>query len=609
MKSVASAPGAHAAILDWVRVDDDTDSWSSEYFRIKIFSEEGKKYADIELPYVPGYPFYGRITNVDARTVRPDGTVVPFDGKIYDKILVKVGRRAVKAKTFTLPDVQPGSIIEYRYTRRWSEQMLLNTTWNVQHELPLLRAKLTLKPYQSSGDFSSFFTYVGLPQGKSPVKVQDRFELELENMPAFVEESYAPPERILKANVNFYYTSSRVKPSEFWDVEPKNIAKRVDDFLNRAGAAKTAVATLTGPDPAATAKKIYAHVQGFRNYSFELEKTEQEMKKDPIIAAKVVNDVITRKAGSSEDLNRAFVALARAAGLQADVVRVAPRDTTFFSKNLPDADQMSAEVAVVTIDGKDVYLDPGTPHAPFGTVSWEKSNVPGLRIVKGQPPQWVNTPQPPPDASTIRRVADLKIEDENLTGRIVITYNGQDALVRRLRVLPDDEADRTKDFEEEAKRWFADGATVKLASLTGMTSFDEPLVATFDVTLPNMVSAAGSRTIVPLSVFFANRANPFAATERTHAIYFEYPRTDLDEVKLTIPDTLKISGVPTPSNHDAGALAYKTEVKRDGQTVTFKRRMSVSAMLIDQQNYGALRKFYSHLRTLDQEPVVLVASE
>jgi len=609
MKSVDFAPGAPAAILEWVRVDDDTNSFSAEYVRMKIFSEDGKKFADIEVPYSPGYPYYGRVDGIDARTIHPDGTIVPFKGKVYDKMLYKAGRSAVKAKTFSIPDVQPGDVVEYRFTRRWSEQMLLPTNWNVQFEIPMLKAKLILRPYDSGGEYASFFTYIGLPAGKVPTRMTDRFELELENIAPYVEESYAPPEYMLRSHVNFYYTYSRLSPAEFWEAEPKKISKRVEDFLGRAGDAKAIAAKLAGADPKTTAKNIYAHVQGFRNYSYELEKTEQEMKKESITAAKNVADVLKKSAGYDEELNRAFVALARAAGLQADVVRVSSRDAFFFSNKIADADQLNDEVAIVMIDGQPLLLDPGVPHAPFGTLSWEKTNVPGVRVTKGQPAQWVMTPQGKPEDAVIHRSADLKIDGENLTGKVVVTWTGQEALVRRLRTLTDAEAERTKTYEDSAKRWFAAGATVKLAKLDGATTFDGPLVATFDVTLPNMVSAAGSRTVVPLSVFAANAANPFAPTTRKHAIYFEYPRSAQDEVKLTIPDDLEISAVPKPVKMNAGTFGYTNEAKAEGQSVSYKRSTFVNVMLVEAKNYGPLRNFYSSMLTADQEPIVLVAKE
>lgn len=609
LASVASAPGAPAAILDWVRVDDDTASLSSEYIRIKIFSDEGKKYGDVELAYLPGYPLYGRITAIDARTIRPDGTIAPFDGKIYDKVVFKAGRSAVKAKTFSLPDVQPGSIIEYRFTRRWSEQMLLNTSWSVQYDIPLLHAKLTLRPYDSNGEYASFFSYFGLPSGKAPVRVNESYELELENIPPFRNEPFSPPEQQLKAWVNFYYTSSRVKPDEFWSYESQNWSKRIEDFLAKAGDAKTTVMTLYGSAPVETAKKIYAHVQKFRNYSFEVEKTDQEIRKESISAARNANDVLRKSAGTSEEINRAFVALARAAGLKADVVRVAPRDTFFFSQALPNGDQMSAEVALLNIDGTLTVLDPGTPHAPFGVVSWEKSSVPGIHVTKGAAPQWVTIPQAPPEAAMTKRAAELKLSGDALEGTVTATFTGQEALVRRLRHLSDDDAARKKALEEEAKGWFADGASVKLTNLAGAASFDEPLVATFSVTLPNLVSAAGSRTVLPLSIFAANATNPFAPATRTNAIYFEYPRTEEDSVKVTLPEELQVSAVPPPSNLKAGAVGYRSEAKAEGNAVTFTRSMFVNAMLIDAKHYTPLRTFYSSVIAADQKPLVLVAKE
>ena len=49
--------------------------------------------------------------NLHARTIRPDGTIVEFSGKAFDKSIVKARSVKYLAKTFTLPDVQVGSIL------------------------------------------------------------------------------------------------------------------------------------------------------------------------------------------------------------------------------------------------------------------------------------------------------------------------------------------------------------------------------------------------------------------------------------------------------------------------------------------------------------------
>ena len=79
------APGAPAIIL-YRQVDrDDRGQTAHEdvYFRIKILTEEGRKYADIEIQY---FKEQENIVNVHARTIRPDGSVANYSGKIFDKI-------------------------------------------------------------------------------------------------------------------------------------------------------------------------------------------------------------------------------------------------------------------------------------------------------------------------------------------------------------------------------------------------------------------------------------------------------------------------------------------------------------------------------------------
>src|SRR5208282_3547980 len=88
MTGDAAAPGAPAIIL-YRQVDrDDSNAHTPHeynYVREKIFTEEGRKYADVEIPFVKGE--YD-IINIRARTVRPDGSSVVYDGKVYEKEIV-----------------------------------------------------------------------------------------------------------------------------------------------------------------------------------------------------------------------------------------------------------------------------------------------------------------------------------------------------------------------------------------------------------------------------------------------------------------------------------------------------------------------------------------
>jgi len=137
--------GDHAMILWREVVGDDIAGRESQYVRIKIFDDAGKIYANVEIdPYnIEGF----QIDSIQGRTIHPGGAIIPFDGKVFDKQVLKYGFLHLTAKTFTLQDVTPGSIIEYKYTVSWNSGWLYGTYWWVQDELFQRKAHFSLHPY------------------------------------------------------------------------------------------------------------------------------------------------------------------------------------------------------------------------------------------------------------------------------------------------------------------------------------------------------------------------------------------------------------------------------------------------------------------------------
>jgi len=103
MTEEPSAPGAPAIIL-YRQVDRDDSGLTAHennFTRIKIFKEEGRKYADVEIPFFKERG--NNIVHVGGRTTHPDGSVINFEGKPFDKPIAKAKGLKYMAKTFTLP--------------------------------------------------------------------------------------------------------------------------------------------------------------------------------------------------------------------------------------------------------------------------------------------------------------------------------------------------------------------------------------------------------------------------------------------------------------------------------------------------------------------------
>jgi transglutaminase-like putative cysteine protease len=610
MKSVPLAPGAPAVVLLWTDHQDDTDGVESEYFRIKILTDEGKKQADIELAYLPRIT---EIRNIKARTIRPDGTIVDFKDKVYDKVVVKGRGVALRAKSFTLPEVQVGSIIEYRYVRGRLGMILYDTNWEVQRDIPVLKASLDFHPY-SLPEIHTAFVYAGIPKGSEPkIDRQNIYHLELENLAPFEEESFSPPPGTLKPWVTFYYSNDRLNDVEkFWKSTADDLTSETEKFIGKPSAQQRdlVAATVAAFDPPMEkARKLYARVQRIRNLDNEAAKTEQEQKKEKIRDNNNVDDVLRNGYASGWDFNKTYVALARIAGLNADVVQTAPRSNRFFAKNVPNARQLHGQIVVVDIDGKPVYLDPASSYSPFGMISWAETSVAALRLHKGAGPQWVTTPNFAPEESKSIRKADLKLEGEVIKGTVRYTYSGQEALNRRVAHREDDEAAVKKELEEAAKKRFPDGATVKLTKVTGIKNADETLVEEYDVELPNLSSTVGSRQLVPLAVFQSRSTNPFSAASRHYPIFYDYLYATADEVKLTLSAGMSVESLPKPVALDLKSMNYMSQYFTMGNVVTFQRSYQVNAPYFDPGDYPVIRNFHNKIASADQETAVLRAKQ
>ncbi len=181
------APGASAIIL-YRQVDRDDSGFTpheDNYVRIKILTEEGRKYADVEIPFFKGN---GDIVNMKGRTIKPDGSIVNFAGQAYEKELAKGRGVRYLAKTFTLPDVQVGGIVEYFYTVDLQEHYVFDSHWILSDELFTKKAQFSLRRYQNTYyPFSLRFSWQGLPAGASPPQEgRDHVvRLEVNNVPAF----------------------------------------------------------------------------------------------------------------------------------------------------------------------------------------------------------------------------------------------------------------------------------------------------------------------------------------------------------------------------------------------------------------------------------------
>ena len=610
MTSEPLAPGAPAIILfrEVDRDDNGTTSHEDNYVRIKILTEEGRQHANIEIPFVKGRD---DVVNVRARTIKPDGSTVESDFKVLETTIEKVKGLKYLAKTFTLPDVQVGSIIEYRFTYDLAEHFVYGSSWILSSSLFTKHAKFSLKPYVSrSRPMSLRWAWQGIPPGLSPKEGPDHIiRMEADNIPGFEMEDYMPPAGQLKARVDFIYDDEFMEntPDEYWRHVGQRRNEFLENFIDRRKAMEEAVAQIVSPSdpPEMKLRKIYQRVQQLRNTTYEIRKSAEELKRDKEKPAENVEDVWKHGFGTGQQLTWLYLALVRAAGFDAHGVWVSSRREYFFQPKTMENRKLNANVVLVKLDGKDLYLNPGAAFAPFGMLTWYETNTPGLCLDKDGG-TWVRTTLPKSAESLLKHTATLKLtENGNLEGKVTLAYTGLEAMYHRLDVRNADDVSRKRFLERRIKNQVPMQAEVELTNQPDWSNPETPLVGEFKISIPGWASPAGKRTVLPVGIFAANEKKIFERENRVHPIYIDYPYQKEDDITIELPQGLEAAGVPAPQNIESHVVSYSLKIENGHTTVHITRKLTWDFLLLEQKYYPALRNFFQTVRTNDDQQIVL----
>jgi hypothetical protein len=614
LTSEPQAPGAPAIIL-YRQVDRDDNGYTShedDYLRIKILTEDGRKYANVEIPFLKGSQ---DVVKVKARTIRPDGSIADFAGQVFEKYLVKGKGVKYLAKTFTLPDVQVGSIIEYAFTMDLGEYMLFDSHWILSDELFTKKAQFSLKPYKGTyQEFSLRWSWQRLPPGAVPKEGPDHIiRMEANNIPAFQTEDYMPPAEELKSRVDFIYEEGFAAKDQdsFWKQVGRTRNGQLESFIGKRKAMEQAVAQIISPNDSQEVKlrKIYDRVQQIRNKSYEVEKTEQEQKRAKEKPAENVEEVWKRGYGDSVQLAWLFLGLARAAGFEAYGCWVSDRRQYFFSPVTMQSAKLNDNVVLVKLNGRDLYLDPGVVFTPYGLLTWSETGVAGLRLDKDGG-TWIQTTLPQASESRIERVGKLKLSDMgDLEGKLTVTYIGLEAMYHRVEERNADEVARKKFLEELVTEQIAVGAEAELTNKPDWTNSETPLVAEYNLKIPGWASGAGRRVMIPAAIFTAAEKGVFEHADRVQPIYFEYPHEKADDVTIELPPGWQVSSVPPPQDRNGKVIVYTLKVEQSPGTLRLTRKLTIDTLLVQQKYYTALRNFFQAVRISDGTQVVLQPGE
>lgn len=613
IKSVPGNDGASAIQLNYQDFIDDVNHSEFFYKRIKILNDKGLKYADVEIPVYPDTS----LRELKGRTIHPDGKIIEFTGKPFQKTLIKTRGVKILAKTFSLPDVTPGSIVEYKYTIDRNDYGILNNEWIVQHDLYTVKESFRMHAYQGwltnekgeTGKAQVSAVFSRMPGSLRPKLKGETYEMEAENMPAFETEAYMPPESAYKPQVRFFYAvvAEGVSPDKFWTDFGQQRYEKVEHFIGNSGEVREAAAQAVGSetDPEKKVRKLYARAQQIKNISYERDRDSHEVVKDIEKPSQSAAEVLKRGYSSRNGITRLFVAMARSQGFIASVLAVSDRSERFFDKGVLSGSQLDDEIALVKLNGQDVYLDPATKYCPYGLLRWMRTNTTALTLDK-KTPTFIMVPSASYKNAVMHRNANMQFnENGDLRGEIAVEFSGSEALEHRLEALDTDNAGRDKALEDEVASWLSAGAIVKATGSTGWDSADGNLTVAFHVEIPGFSSVAGKKMLMPSYLFQVKQKDAFKHNERKYPVYFPYAFSEVDSVSIQLPAGYIAEGSPQDQITRLPYAHYQVKVKNDGAHLLTERMLLLNGFFFEPANYGEVKDFFGKVQAGDEQQFII----
>jgi hypothetical protein len=615
---------ADAEVLFWeIKVADEADGGEprtvlQHYVRIKIFNERGRESQskiDIFAPKVSGREI--KIKDIEGRTIKPDGSIVELKKEdIFERTVVKTSGLKVKAKSFAMPSVEPGSIIEYRWREVRGDSLSQYDRLEFSRDIPVQQVKYYIKPYTNP-----YFNYGMRAQtfnGQNTPFQKEKdgyYSTSMSNVPAFREEPYMPPEYSVRPWMLVYYSEDRkLSPDQFWRQYGKEVYESSKSEMKVSDEVKRKAAELAG-DATTPEQKIERFFQFCRTQIKNVYDDANGMTAEQRAKAKENKspaDTLKRGLGTGRDIDMLFAAMATASGLEARVVNLADRGDTFFDAQFADDYFIRTYDIAVKVGDEWRFYDPASTYVPFGMLRWQEEGQQAL-LSDPKEPTFVSTPLSGPEKSLEKRSGKFTLsEDGTLEGDVTIEYTGHIGADMKEYNDDDSPAEREETLKNKFKERMS-GIEITDIKVENVSDPVKPFVYSFHVRVPGYAQRTGKRLFLQPAFFQKGLGPRFPTTGRRHEIYFHYPWSEEDHVEFTLPEGFALDNPESPAPLAGGDLSkYEplAQITKDGRTLIYSRKFffgkgGAASLLFPVTVYPNLKTYFDQINKEDGHTIAL----
>ncbi|MDN3595135.1 DUF3857 domain-containing protein [Zunongwangia endophytica] len=597
------------------RIDDDSDFhlFTDYEAKIKILNKEGYDEASIVIPLYKGSSKSEKIHDLKAFTSYLDGSSIRSTALSQSKIFTEEDEKYDYIK-FTFPDVQPGAVLVYSYTKETPYTFNFNTWW-FQKEIPkaysryrteipanydyniIKRGELQLD--QNDAEVKKKCFYAGQSQNAGDCIVTT---YAMKEIPAFIEEEYLTSKYNYISRIEYELKQitmldgyERKYTKEWKDVDKefrtdKNIGRqlRKDRLVNELLPAEIA----SQDNNLDKAKAIYNFVRDHYKWNEEY----------GLFDKMNLKDLLEDHTGNVSSLNVLLHNFYNNEGYKVYPVISATRNQGFPKKIIPVLSDFNYLFVLLDNDGKEYMLDATDEFLEFGQLPFRALNQYGRKLDFDNESSWIDI-NPEGYSQIAYRDSLIVNKDGSSITKSKQNLVGYHASAARKKI----ERDTDKENLLKALNTVRDSYDLIDLTYEGEEDTDENLSLTYEIKNPSQ--KVGNKVYLNPFTFLFWKENPFKLEKRKYPIDFGYKDVYSSSILIKIPANLDIKEIPSqqvigiPNN---AAKIQFTAQKIDTENIFVNLRVVFSQAMYASEYYPYLKEFMDKLVTIQTQSIIVL---
>lgn len=597
--------------------------------KIKIYKTEGLELGDQKMRFYTDGDLKETVLLSDAVTYNlVDGKVVKSKLKGENEFVEKINKYWSQKK-ITMPNVKPGSIIEFKWLvkspnygglRDWyfqsfvpvnyveyvtevPEYFVYTVNQRGYHSPKVTQDKntgrITLGGFEREG-----YGVPGAPVKSSYEKneveyLQTLTTYKAEHLPAMKDEGFVNNIGNYISSISFDLSSTKFpsSPMKSYATDWETVVKRIyenEDFgaeLNKTNYFEEDIAALlkgiTAPDEKIMA--IYNFVKSNIKWNSNTGYSCDEG----------VKSAYKKKTGTAAEINLMLVAMLRHAGLNADPVILSTRSNGV--PLFPSRSAFDYTIAAVQWQGETLLMDATEKYGFINILPERAINWSGRLIKPDGTSQMVELTPNVHSKSIVNLMASVK-EDGIVSGRIRNQYFDYYALNFR-----DKHADKTEESYIESLEGKFKGLEIEEYKIANKKELSKQVVEDFTFKNSGLVDKISDKLYFNPMLFLAQTLNPFVSEKREYPIDFVFPKQEKTTISINLPEGYTVESLPKAAvikmDENIGSFSY--EIVNVGNQIQVSVTQTLNWIVVPGNYYGILKNFYKSLVEKQTEKVVL----